>query len=276
MTGPVVYHGEGPVWYPGWGGLRFVDMLAGDVLSLRMDGSLERRHVGSVAAAVRPRRGGGAVIGVARGFALEDPDGTVTALPELWSDPGLRMNEGGCDPDGRFYCGSMAYDQAAGAASLYRIAPDGSVEVVLEQVTVSNGLEWSPDGSRAYYNDTATLSISVFDYDTAGGLTNRRTFAELPDGGRPDGLTVDAEGGVWTAVSNGGAVYRYSPEGVLEEKLSVPARKVTACTFGGEHLDQLFITTSQENIDTREDPLAGSLFTADVGVAGLPVRLFAG
>ncbi|GIJ24474.1 SMP-30/gluconolactonase/LRE family protein [Micromonospora lutea] len=276
VTGPVVYHGEGPVWYEGWGGLRFVDMLAGDVMCLMSDGSLERRHVGSVAAAVRPRRGGGAVIGVARGFALEDPDGTVTSLPQVWSDPGVRMNEGGCDPDGRFYCGSMAYDQSVGAGALYRLTADGSVEVVLEHVTVSNGLEWSPDGSRAYYNDTATLAISVFDYDTATGLTNRRTFVELPDGGRPDGLTVDADGGVWTAVSNGGAVHRYSPDGVLVEKLAVPARKVTACTFGGEHLDQLFITTSQENIDTREDPLAGCLFRAEVGVKGIPVRLFAG
>ena len=82
VTGPVVYHGEGPVWYPGWGGLRFVDMLAGDIMSLALDGSLERRHVGSVAAAVRPRRSGDAVIGVERGFALEDADGTLTALPE--------------------------------------------------------------------------------------------------------------------------------------------------------------------------------------------------
>jgi sugar lactone lactonase YvrE len=276
VTGPVVYHGEGPVWYTGWGGLRFVDMLAGDVMSVMPDGSVERRHVGSVAAAVRPRRGGGAVIGVERGFALEHPNGTLTTLPELWSDPGVRMNEGGCDPDGRFYCGSMAYDQSVGAGSLYRLNPDGSIEVVLDHVTVSNGLEWSPDGSQAYYNDTATFTVWVFDYDTAAGLTNRRTFAELPDGGRPDGLTVDVDGGVWTAVSNGGAVYRYSADGVLEEKLAVPVVKVTACTFGGEHLDQLFITTSQENIDTREDPLAGSLFRADVGVKGLPVRLFAG
>ena len=276
VTDPVAYHGEGPVWYPGWGGLRFVDMLAGDVLSLAADGSLDRRHVGSVAAAVRPRRAGGAVIGVQRGFALEDPDGTVRALPELWSDTAVRMNDGGCDPDGRFYCGSMAGDQSPGAGALYRLSPDGSVDVVLDHVTVSNGLEWSPDGSRAYYNDTATLTISVLDYDSATGLTNRRTFAELPGGGRPDGLTVDAEGGVWTAVSNGGAVYRYSPEGVLEEKLPVPARKVTACAFGGEHLDQLFITTSQEDVDTRDDPLAGSLFRADVGVTGLPVRAFAG
>lgn len=276
VTDPVVYHGEGPVWHSGWGGLRFVDMLAGDVMHLAPDGSLERRHVGSIAAAVRPRQGGGAVIGVARGFALEEPDGTVTTLPQLWSDTGVRMNEGGCDPDGRFYCGSMAYDRTDGAGRLYRLAPDGTVEVVLGHVTVSNGLEWSPDGARAYYNDTATLSIAVFDYDPAAGLTNRRTFAELPDGGRPDGLTVDADGGVWTAVSNGGAVYRYSSHGVLEEKLTVPTRKVTACTFGGEHLDQLYITTSQEDIDTGDDPLAGSLFRAEVGVKGLPVRLFAG
>jgi sugar lactone lactonase YvrE len=183
VTGPEVYHGEGPAWYPGWGGLRFVDsMLAGDIISLAADGSLERRHVGSIAAAVRPRRGGGAVIGVERGFALEDPDWTLTVLTELWRDPGVRMNEGCCDPDGRFYCGSMAYDQSVGAASLYRLDPEGSVEMVLNQVMVSNGLEWSPDGSRVYDNDTATFTISVFDYDTAGGLTNRRTFAELPDG----------------------------------------------------------------------------------------------
>jgi SMP-30/Gluconolactonase/LRE-like region len=149
----------------------------------------------------------------------------LTSLPELWSDPDVRMNEGGCDPDGRFYCGAMAYDQSVGRASLYRLDPDGSVEVVLEHVMVSNGLEWSPDGSRAYYNDTATLTVTVFDYDAAAGLTNRRTFAELPDGGRPDGLTVDA--GVWTAVSNGGAIYHYSAEGRLAEKLAVPTRKVT-------------------------------------------------
>ncbi|WP_173923942.1 SMP-30/gluconolactonase/LRE family protein [Agromyces sp. Marseille-P2726] len=276
LTGPEVYHGEGPVWFPGWGGLRFVDMLAGDIMTLMVDGTLQRTHVASVAAAVRPRQGGGAVIGVERGFALEEPDGTVSTLPEVWSDPGIRMNEGGCDPDGRFYCGSMAYDQAPGAASVYRLDPDGSVVTVLERVTVSNGLEWSPDGTRAYYNDTATSAIAVFDYDREAGFTNRRVFAELPDDGRPDGLTVDAEGGVWTAVSNGSAVYRYSSTGALEERLTVPASKVTACTFGGDALDRLFITTSQENVDTSDDPLAGSLFFADVGVRGMPVRTFAG
>src|SRR5215211_781996 len=125
-------------------------MLAGDILSLAADGTINQRHVGSVAAALRPRRRGGAVIGVERGFALEDAHGVIAHLDELWSDTNVRMNEGGCDPDGRFYCGSMAYDQRPYAASLYRLDPDLSVSVVLEGLTVSNGLEWSPDGSRAY------------------------------------------------------------------------------------------------------------------------------
>ncbi|RBY83916.1 SMP-30/gluconolactonase/LRE family protein [Geodermatophilus sp. TF02-6] len=274
VTDVVAYHGEGPVWSPRWGGLRWVDMLAGDVLHLRADGAVERRSVGEIAAALRPRRGGGAVIGIERGFALEEPDGTVRALDEVWSDPSVRMNEGGCDPDGRFYCGSMAYDQRPGAAALYRLDPDGSVHVVLEGVTVSNGLEWSPDGALAYYNDTATHSIAVFDYDRDAGLIGRRVFAELEY--RPDGLTVDAEGGVWTALADGGAVRRYTPDGQLDAVVEVPARKVTACTFGGTDLDQLFITTSREGLEPGEDPLAGALFRADVGVRGTPVREFAG
>jgi hypothetical protein len=157
------------------------------------------------------------VLAVERGFALEDDDGTVTPLPELWTDPGVRMNEGGCDPDGRFYCGSMAYDQRPGAGALYRLDPDGSARTVLENVTISNGLEWSPDGSRAYYNDTPTQRIDVFDYDSESGLTGRRPFAEIPaEAGGPDGLTVDEEGGVWVALYEGGAVRRYASDGVLD------------------------------------------------------------
>lgn len=276
VTDPVAHHGEGPVWSARWGGLRWVDMLAGDVLSLSADGGVRRRHVGSVAAALRPRRGGGSVIGVERGFALEDPDGSLTFLPELWNGSDVRMNEGGCDPDGRFYCGSMAYDQQPGAAGLYRLDADLTVHVVLDGVTVSNGLEWSPDGSHAYYNDTATHRISVFDYDRESGLTGRRTFTEIPDGGRPDGLTVDSEGGVWTAISNRGAVHRYAPDGRLDEVVEVPARKVTACTFGGTQLNELFITTSREGVPDGEDPLAGSLFRASPQVVGRPVREFSG
>ena len=275
LTDPVAYHGEGPVWSPRWGGLRWVDMLAGDVLSLRSDGEIERRHVASIAAAIRPRRDGGAVIGVERGFAIETAEGEVTIGEELWTDAGIRMNEGGCDPDGRFYCGSMAYDKRPGGGKLYRLDGSGDVDVVLDSVTISNGLEWSPDGSLAYYNDTATERVDVFDYETASGLTARRSFVDLaPE--RPDGLTVDSEGGVWVALSSGGGVRRYTSEGVLDEVVEVAARKVTACTFGGPDLAQLFVTTSREGLEAGEDPLAGSLFTCSPGVAGIPVREFAG
>jgi sugar lactone lactonase YvrE len=277
VTDPVAYHGEGPVWSERWGGLRWVDMLAGDVLSLAADGTIDRRHVGNIAAVLRPRRRGGAVIGVERGFVLEDADGALTHLGELWSDTNVRMNEGGCDPDGRFYCGSMAYDQLPGAGALYRLDPDGSVRVVLENVTISNGLEWSPDGSKAYYNDTFTQRIDIFDYDGESGLTGRRPFAEIPaEAGGPDGLTIDEEGGVWVALYGGGAVRRYTPDGVLDEVIKVPAKMVTACTFGGQDHSQLFITTSREDLEPGEDPLAGSLFQTAVGVAGLPVREFVG
>jgi sugar lactone lactonase YvrE len=275
LTESVAYHGEGPVWSDSWGGLRWVDMLAGDILSLASDGSVGRRHVDRIAAVLRPRRDGGAVIGVERGFALEGSDGEIEHLPPLWSDPGLRMNEGGCDPDGRFYCGSMAYDKRPGAATRYRLDADGAVRTILEGVSVSNGIDWSPDGSRAYYNDTPTHEVSVFDYDRDAGLTGRRAFVRIdPAGGRPDGLTVDAEGGVWVALNNGGAVHRYGPDGALDQVVEVGARKVTACTFGGAALDELFISTSREDLEPGDDPLAGSLFHVRPGVRGMPVRAY--
>jgi sugar lactone lactonase YvrE len=274
VTDTVAYHGEGPVWSKRWGGLRWVDMLAGDVLSLAADGSVERRHVASVVAALRPRRAGGAVLGIERGFALEDAGGTTTRLNELWTDERLRMNEGACDPDGRFYCGSMAYDKQPGAATLYRLDPDHSMHIVLENLTISNGLDWSPDGSLAYYNDTDTGRVDVLDYEPEAGLTGRRPFAET--GARPDGLTVDSEGGVWVALSNASAVRRYTVDGALDEVVELPVTKVTACTFGGPRLDELFITTSREGLDTGAEPAAGSLFRARPGVTGLPVREFAG
>lgn len=277
LTDPICYHAEGPVWSEAWGGLRWVDMLDGDVMSLDSDGSIQRRHIDDIAAIVRPRRGGGAILGIERGFALEHPDGTITRLGDLWSGGDVRMNEGGCDPDGRFYCGSMAYDKRPGGGSLYRLDPTGEVTVVLAGVTISNGLDWSPDNSVAYYIDTMTFEVSIFDYDTERGLTGRRTFVEFdPDGGGPDGLVVDSDGGVWVALFGGSAVHRYTADGALDEIIEVEARQVTACTFGGPDLDRLYITTSRENLEPDDDPLAGSLFTAMPGVTGLPVREYAG
>lgn len=280
ITDTVVYHGEGPCWSPTWGGLRFVDMLAGDVMTLSPAGELSRKHYGDVAAITRPRAGGGSIVAVERGFVLEDADGTLTTLPELWgAAEEVRMNEGGADPDGRFWAGSMAYGAVPGKGKLFRLDPDGTVEEVLDGVTVSNGLAWSPDGTLAYYNDTATGRTDVFDYSRAAGLVNRRPFAVVNDESelnRPDGLTVDAEGGVWTGLFGGSAVRRYAPDGTLDAVVEVGARQVTACTFGGADLDELFITTSREGLDDDDDPAAGSVFRHVPGVKGLPVLPYAG
>jgi sugar lactone lactonase YvrE len=275
VTGPIAAHGEGPVWHAGWPGLRWVDMLAGDVLELSTAG-VARTHVGSVAAALRPIDGGGVVLAVERGFALAADDlSGVVSLGELWSDPGVRMNEGGCDPDGRFYCGSMAYDERTGAGTLYRLAlDDGTVTPVLRDVTISNGLAWSPDGGTAYYVDTPTHRIDAFSY-VGGSLRDRRPVVHIPaDVGSPDGLTVDAAGRLWVALWGGGAVHCYEPDGRLVERLRVPATNVTACTFGGPDLATLFITTSQQNVDRTAEPAAGALFQAAVGATGQPTLPF--
>lgn len=274
LTDAVAHHAEGPCWWPGWGGLRWVDMLAGDVLALSSDGTITRTHVGDVAAMIRPRAGGGAVIAVERGLAFADEDWRVDPLRPMWSTDSVRMNEGGVAPDGSLYVGSMAYDHTEGAASLYRVGADLTAATALASVTISNGIDWSPDGRLAYYDDTPTGRITAFDWSPAEGLSHGRVFAEVD--GHPDGLTVDAEGGVWTALFGGSRVERRSPDGTLDAVIEVGARQVTACTFGGEDLDELYITTSRERLADGEDPAAGSLFVARPGVRGKAVTPFGG
>lgn len=274
LTDAVAHHAEGPCWWPGWGGLRWVDMMAGDVLHLADDSAVTRSHVGDVAAMIRPRAVGGAVIAVERGLAFADEDWRVDPLRPMWTTDTLRMNEGGVAPDGSLYVGSMAYDQAKGAARLHRVRPDLRVETALESVTISNGIDFSPDGQLAYYNDTPTGQITVFDWSAEGGLVDGRCFAEVD--GFPDGLTVDAEGGVWTALFGGSRVERWSADGTRDAVIEVGARQVTACTFGGADLAELYITTSREGLAEGDDPDAGALFVARPGVQGRAVTPFAG
>lgn len=279
LTDPIVDHGEGPVYAARWAGPRWVDMMAGDILELRPDATVARHHVGAVAALIRPRRGGGHVIAGERGLLLADDDALdapLRALPEVWTGTDVRMNEGGCDPAGHLYLGSMAYDGREGGGRLYRFGADLEPSVVLPAVTTSNGLEWSPDDALAYYVDTPTGRIDVFDWDESGGLQRRRPFVTIEGAGQPDGLTVDAEGGVWVALWSGSAVHRYTPEGRLDEVIELPAERVTAVTFAGPELDQLIITTSRHGLDPGDQPLAGALFRASPGVTGRQVREFAG
>jgi sugar lactone lactonase YvrE len=253
-------------------------MLSGDVLSLDRHGGVTRTHVGEVAAVIRPRASGGAVLALKDSFAVTDGDlGQLRTVATVSLEPGVRLNEGGCDPDGRFYCGSMATDESPQAGTFYCLDPGGSVRPVLEKVTISNGFDFSPDGTIAYYVDTRDQSIDIFDYSADTGLVNRRRWVDVPvEVGWPDGLTVDAEGGVWLALMGGSAVHHYSASGRLEEVIPLPVSQVTACTFGGAGLDTLYVTTSQIGADIQAQPASGALFAIQPGARGRPALTFAG
>jgi sugar lactone lactonase YvrE len=278
IPGTECYHGEGPCWADEWGGLRWVDMLSGDVLALDQRGGVTRTHVGEVAAVIRPRASGGAVLALKDSFAVTDGDlSQLRTVATVSLEPGVRLNEGGCDPDGRFYCGSMATDETPQAGTFYCLDPDGSVRPVLDMVTISKGFDFSPDGTIAYYVDTRDQSIDIFDYSADKGLVNRRRWVDVPvEAGWPDGLTVDAEGGVWLALMGGSAVHHYSASGQLEEVIPLPVSQVTACTFGGTGLDTLYVTTSQIGADIQAQPASGALFAVQPGVRGRPALTFAG
>ena len=280
VTDPCTYHGEGAIWDPAARAVRWVDMLAGDVLTLDpATSSVSRLHVGNVAAAIRPRVTGGLVVAVERGFALLDAgSNTPRFLGELWSDTTIRMNDGGCDHQGRFYCGSMAYGAALGRGTLFRLDPDGTVSTVLQGVTISNGLAWSPDGSTVYYIDSATQRVDAFDFDRdRGTLTDRRSLVRIAEeDGAPDGMTVDADGFLWVAMWGGSSVRRYAPNGRLDATLTLPALQATSCSFGGPALDELYVTTSRVGLTRDQDPWAGALFRSRPGIRGVPPNRFAG
>jgi sugar lactone lactonase YvrE len=223
------------------------------------------------------------VAAVERGFLLLD-DGwqaqrEVTVAPG--QGPGTRFNDGGCDPAGRFWAGTLSYDGTAEAAALYRLDTDGTVREVLGGVTNSNGIAWSPDGAQLYYVDTGLGRVDRLELDSITGVVvARTTVIRVPSSdGVPDGLTVDAEGHLWLALWGGGCVRRYSPEGELETVLRLPVELVTSVCFGGAELDELFITTARDGLSDSEiaaQPLAGSVFRWLPGVRGVAPAAFAG
>ncbi|MCY7413360.1 MAG: SMP-30/gluconolactonase/LRE family protein [Salinibacterium sp.] len=276
FTAPLAEHGEGPVWLAESGQLACVDMLAGDILTIDAEGALvERRHVGDVAAAFRPRVEGGLMIALERGFALLSPDGELTTLPELWSDPTVRMNDGACDTLGRMFGGTMAYDAAPGRGTLHRLELDGSTTTVLEGLTISNGLAFSPDGATAVFVDSITQQVRRYRMPADDGLWHEFDVIVGIDAafGTPDGLCVDVDGGIWVALWAGFAVHRYSAEGELTDVVTLPVNQVTACALGGSDGCTLFITTSALGLDRHSEPDAGAIFTARVSVAGEPTLM---
>jgi sugar lactone lactonase YvrE len=177
--------------------------------------------------------------------------------------------------------GSMALDYAPGAGALYRYSSDGGLDRVLGEVTLSNGIGWSPDGGTMYYIDSMAYRVDAFDYDlSTGAISGRRPLIVIERGaGIPDGLAVDDDGGIWVALWGRGAIRRYAPDGELDRMLAVPAHNVTACCFGGDDGRSLYVTTASVELSAeqlRERPLAGSVFVTEAGVSGPPAQPFAG
>ena len=278
LTDVCTYHGEGPIWDAPAGVLRWVDMLNGDILQLTPAGTGSRRHVGTIAAAMRVRAGGGLVVAVEHGFVLIGPDGQAAPEQTAFTDPACRMNEGGVDRQGRFLCGSMAYDETSPRGAVFRYDPGGAISPVFGDVTISNGIAWSADGEQMFYIDTPTQRVDVFDYDPATGLpSGRRPLVHVDPGlGVPDGMALDAEGGMWVAINGGNAVHRYTAAGRLDAVVEVPPSQVTSCAFGGEDLNVLYLTTSRKDLPPGAEPEAGAIFHVTPGVRGLPLGTFAG
>ncbi|EGG49411.1 MULTISPECIES: SMP-30/gluconolactonase/LRE family protein [Streptomyces] len=269
--------GEGPTWDAAAGRLLWLDILRSRVHTLDpVSGHRTVRTTEQHVGAVKPRAGGGLVLNLRDGIGLVDTAGDFRWLRHE-PVPGRRGNDAAVAPDGSLWAGTMRYDEATGGGTLSRITGDGAAEVVLDDVTVSNGTGWSPDGRLMYYIDTPTRRIDVFDHDPATGrVSGRRPLATVEDGaGYPDGLTVDADGCVWVALWDGAAVRRYTPSGELDRVVPLPVPRVTACAFGGPELTDLYITTARVGLSPAP-PLAGSLMVLPGAGKGQTLPPFAG
>ncbi|MDQ0726720.1 sugar lactone lactonase YvrE [Microbacterium sp. W4I20] len=249
-------------------------MVEGTVLHLHPETgkSPSAVRIGSWAAALRPRVNGGWVIATRDGFLLADADLRPEREIRAFDDERLRMNDGSCATDGSFLCGT---EGPADSGHLYRLDPSGTVSVVAEGISISNGLAGDPLSDSMFYVDTATRRIDRLRLAPAG-LADREPFADLSKiAGLPDGIAVDAEGGVWVAMWGAGAIIRIGPDAKQDARIELPTPHVSACAFGGPQLDDLYITTSQQDLP-RRDASAGALFRAQPQVRGVATHAFAG
>jgi sugar lactone lactonase YvrE len=276
--------GEGIRWDARREEMLAVDILAGRVYRgrVRDDGSLERVRVYRLpwtVGMIAPVEGDdGWLLGAGRCFVYLAPNGTHRTIAEI-APSGARINDGACDPQGRFWAGTLADDHHAGGGALYRLDRSGRTEMVLDGLTISNGLGWSPDGSTMYLVDSGPRVVRAFAFDGDRGTLSRErvlvTVAE--DVGAPDGLTVDAAGDLWVAIYGGGRVNRYAPDGSLREVYPIPARQCTCCAFGGPGLHELFVTTATEgwtDEQRRAEPAAGLVYRLDTDATGRPAAPF--
>ena len=277
---------EGPVWDVEEQALYWVDILNCKFNRLDPTSGENRtwimpEHISSYGL----RAGGGAIVALRTGihfFDFETEALEPIADPEA-DNPGTRFSDGKVDRRGRFWAGTIPYEQFEPICNLYRFDPGGHWQKMQDNVIVSNGLGWSPDNRTMYYTDTFAYQLYAYDFDAeSGSISNRRVFAEIPgDIGFPDGMTVDSEGYIWSAIFDGGRINRYAPDGRLDRVLELPVMAPTSCMFGGPDLGTLYITSSGKEVspkgeDFKVSPHDGGIFAAEVGIKGLPETRFAG
>ncbi len=278
--------GEGAIWDARRQRLLWVDIL-GHLLFFYDPATGENRGINLLQAVgtVVPRAKGGVVVALHNGFARLDPETErMTPIADPEADlPGNRFNDGKCDPAGRLWAGTMAFDgmRDREQGALYCLDADGTVTRKLGRVSISNGIVWSADARTMYFIDTVKNDVRAFDYDLeTGSIANERVTVRNDGDGHFDGMTIDAEGMVWIALFGGGAVKRYDPEtGQHLATIELPVTCVTSCAFGGPDLDQLYVTSASYRLtaaELAEQPLAGSLFRAVPGARGVPAFEYGG
>jgi sugar lactone lactonase YvrE len=280
--------GECPVWVGEENALYWVDIPAGGLQRWSADtGQVSAWKTPEMLACIARRADGSWVAGMESGFFQLRPhnDGSLDSEPLAGIDhsrPDMRLNDGRCDRQGRFWAGSMVLDMGANAAEgrLYRYSAGqrGPLDAQLSGLIVPNGLGFSADGRTMYLSDShpAVQQIWAFDYDIDSGTpSNRRLFVDMNHyAGRPDGAAVDAEGGYWICANDAGLIHRFTPDGRLDRSLAVPVKKPSMCAFGGSRLDTLFVTSIRPADDHDDQSLAGGVFALNPGVKGLPEPLF--
>jgi sugar lactone lactonase YvrE len=278
---------EGPVWDPFRQRLLWVDIRRGVVIvgQLRDDGTIaveERVQTSGAVGAVAVAADGSWIIAGERGILTRSAAGELTPGPEILpADSGRRLNDGKVDPAGRFVVGTLRIDGSATTTEqLVLVQPDGSLDDLDADLTLSNGLGWSPDGGLFYSIDTERRAVNVREYDAAAGIVGpRRVLLTIEENRYPDGMCVDADGYLWIAIWGGGQVRRYSPEGVWDRTIDIPAPHASCVAFAGPELATMVITTATKDLTPEqldEYPLSGRLFTLDAGVRGLPLTPWSG
>ena len=267
---------EGPVWDDRGQRLLWVDILAGDVLIGSFDGDdsiriIDELHFETSVGAVALTEGDDLVVAALDRLVLVTPDGGRLAGPRLFEDSGRRFNDGKPDPAGRYLIGTMSLAGPSATEQLFRVG--GIVDVIDDDLTLSNGLAWTSDGSRMYSVDTLARVVRMRDYEPATGRFGRWSpFATL-DAGHPDGICIDADDHLWVAVWGEGAVLRFAPDGAVVDRVEVAAPYTSSVAFAGADLDILVITTASDDhahLDVAGYPDSGRLFTARAGVRGVP------